>query len=186
LAQRSSRKRRKERQRARTEEGAVAEVEPTEAAEPAGDNLSRGYARSRAKNDAAREALEPLKEGERPTAVIVAGVVALLLGLGNVVSYFAGLKVQGTQPSFAGIAVYSALMFAAAWGCFKLRYWAVLGMQALLVLGILIFSLLAVKAESVLALVIAVAVLLAAGTLFWFLIKSMARIQMPERPGADR
>jgi hypothetical protein len=25
-----------------------------------------------------------------------------------------------------------------------------------------------------------------AGTLFWFLIKAMARIQMPERPGSSR
>jgi divalent metal cation (Fe/Co/Zn/Cd) transporter len=43
-----------------------------------------------------------------------------------------------------------------------------------------------VKAESFLALVIALVVIAAAGTLFWKLVKSMARIQMPERPGADR
>ena len=77
-------------------------------------------------------------------------------------------------------------MFAAAWGCWNARYWAVLGMQALLGLGILIFSLLLVKAESLLAVVIALVVIVAAGTLFWFLVKSMARIQMPERPGVDR
>ena len=29
-------------------------------------------------------------------------------------------------------------------------------------------------------------ILVAAGALFWFLIKAMARIQMPERPGAKR
>jgi hypothetical protein len=28
--------------------------------------------------------------------------------------------------------------------------------------------------------------LVAAGTLFWYLVKAMARIQMPERPGASR
>jgi hypothetical protein len=68
----------------------------------------------------------------------------------------------------------------------RARYWGVLGMQALLAITILVFGLLAIKAESVLALVIAIVVLAAAGTLFWFLIKAMARIQMPERPGASR
>ena len=75
-------------------------------------------------------------------------------------------------------------MLAAAVGCFRMRYWAVLGMQALLALTILLFSLLLIRAESVLAVVIGVAVIGGAGTLFWFLVKSMARIQMPERPGA--
>jgi hypothetical protein len=31
-----------------------------------------------------------------------------------------------------------------------------------------------------------VIIIAAAGTLFWFLIKAMARIQMPERPGSAR
>ena len=75
-------------------------------------------------------------------------------------------------------------MFAAAYGCFKVRYWAVLGMQALLGLTIILFSLLIVRAESIGALAIGLVVLLGSGTLFWFLIKSMARIQMPQRPGA--
>ena len=55
-------------------------------------------------------------------------------------------------------------------------------MQALLGLAVVIFSLLLIRAESLLAVAIAVAVIGAAGTLFWFLVKSMARIQMPERP----
>ena len=82
--------------------------------------------------------------------------------------------------------LYSGLMLVAAWGCFNVRYWAVLGMQALLGLAIVVFSLLVIRAESILALAIGLAVIGSAGTLFWFLVKSMARIQMPERPGADR
>jgi hypothetical protein len=35
------------------------------------------------------------------------------------------------------------------------------------------------------AALIAVAAVGAAGTLFWFLIKAMARIQMPRRPGTQ-
>jgi hypothetical protein len=41
------------------------------------------------------------------------------------------------------------------------------------------------KAESVLGALLATAVIAAAGTMFWFLVKAMARIQMPDhrRPG---
>jgi hypothetical protein len=175
LAQRSSRKKRKARQRARP------------AAPPAGEagaDLQRGYSRSREKDEAARAALKPLAPGERPRAVTVAGVVALALGLANLVSYLAGVEIRGERPAFVGIVLFCGVMFAAAWGCFRVRYWAVLGMQALLGLAIVIFSLLVVRAESLVAVLIAAAVIGSAGTLFWFLIKSMARIQMPERPGA--
>lgn len=147
--------------------------------------MARGYARGRAKDEAARAALQPLGEGERPLAVTVAGAVALLLGLANVVAYLAGADIGGERPQLVGVLVYSGLMFAAAWGCFRVRYWAVLGMQALLGLAVVIFALLLIRAESLVAVAIAVAVIGGAGALFWFLVKSMARIQMPERPGAE-
>lgn len=147
--------------------------------------MARGYARGRAKDEAARAALQPLGEGERPLAVTVAGAVALLLGLANVVAYLAGADIGGERPQLVGVLVYSGLMFAAAWGCFRVRYWAVLGMQALLGLAVVIFALLLIRAESLVAVAIAVAVIGGAGALFWFLVKSMARIQMPERPRAE-
>jgi hypothetical protein len=63
----------------------------------------------------------------------------------------------------------------------RARYWAVLGMQALLGLVIIVFSLFAMTAASVWALLLALAVVGSAGTLFWFMVKAMARIQMPTR-----
>ena len=182
MAQRSSRKRRKERQHSEGDDG---EAVGAGAERPDPEPLARGYARARAKDEAARAALEPLAEGERPLAVTVAGALALALGLGNVVAYLAGFGVRGEPPQLIGALLYAGLMFAAAWGCFKVRYWAVLGMQALLGLAVVIFSLLLIRAASVLDLVIAVSVIGGAGTLFWFLVKAMARIQMPERPGAQ-
>ena len=146
--------------------------------------MASRYARSRARDEAARAALVPLEPGERPTAVTVAAVVTAVVGLVNLVSYLAGVEVRGERPSVVGILIFTGLMLAAAWGAWKVRYWAVLGIQALLGLTILIFSLLAVKFENALELAIAVGFIGAAGTLFWFLVKSMARIQMPERPGA--
>ena len=142
------------------------------------------YARARARDEAARAALKPLEPGERPTAVTVAAVVAAVVGLVNFGAYLAGLEVRGERPSLVGILLFTGLMLAAAWGAWNVRYWAVLGIQALLGLTILIFSLLAVKFENAFELLLAVAIIAAAGTLFWFLVKSMARIQMPERPGA--
>ena len=68
----------------------------------------------------------------------------------------------------------------------RLKYWAVLGMQTLLAITIVICSLALVTATSIVAALILVVMLGAAGTLFWFLVKAMARIQMPDRPGASQ
>jgi hypothetical protein len=122
----------------------------------------------------------PLEPGERPLAVTIGAIVALLFGVSNFVMFAAGTEIRGQEPN-AGVLLFGALMVAAAWGMWKVRYWAVLGMQALLALMILAFSISAMTAASALGVVIAVVVILGAGTLFWFMIKAMARIQMPTR-----
>jgi hypothetical protein len=146
--------------------------------------MSDRYARARERDEAARAALKPLGPGERPRAVTVAAVVTGLIGITNLAAYIAGLKVSGERPSLVGILLFTGIMLAAAWGAWNVRYWAVLGIQALLGLTVVIFSLLAIKAENIGALAIALVFIAAAGTLFWFLVKCMARIQMPQRPGA--
>ena len=179
MAQRSSRKKRKQRQRTR-------ETPPSPPPAEAGEEgMSRGYARGRAKDEAARASLAPLNTGERPLAVTIAGVVALFLALSNLVlGYLSGFEIQGEKPSPVGVGLFTVVMLAAAYGCFRVRYWAVLGMQALLGLMILLFSVLVISASNLVTLAISLAIIGSAGTLFWFLIKSMARIQMPQRPGA--
>ena len=64
---------------------------PSEA-EPAanGEPVARGYARGRAKDEAARAALVPLAPGERPTAVTVGAIVAALLAAANLIAVIAG------------------------------------------------------------------------------------------------
>jgi len=57
---------------------------PDESAPPPpapGDTLRRGYARAEERNAAVRATLVPLAPGERPRPLIVAVVVAALLGL---------------------------------------------------------------------------------------------------------
>ena len=126
-----------------------------------------------------RADLVPLHEGERPLAVTVGALIAFGLGISTVVLFAAG--VGGDNTRSPATVVYAALMLVMGWGMWRARYWAVLGFQALLALLILIWSLFLVRAESFLGVLIAIAVIALAGTLFWFLVKALARIQMPER-----
>jgi hypothetical protein len=142
--------------------------------------------RSEAKNAAVRAQLEPLEPGERPTPVTVGAIVASILAVGNLVLYAAGVEVGGQKPTVSGIAGPTLIMAVCAWGMWRAKYWAVLGMEALLGLLIVIFALLLATASNVQSVAIALAVILASGTLFWKLIKSMARIQMPQRPEPRR
>ncbi|KKK76681.1 hypothetical protein LCGC14_2861200, partial [marine sediment metagenome] len=98
-----------------------------------------------------------------------------------VIGFAAGLEIDGSTPSVAQVAPPAVLMLVAALGMWYARYWAVLGFQVVLVFLILIMSALLLRAGNVLGVVVAVVVIVAAGTLFWFLVKSLARIQMPER-----
>jgi hypothetical protein len=59
-------------------------------------------------------------------------------------------------------------------------------MEALLGLVIVIFGLLLATAENLRAVLVSVAVIGVSGWLFWKLVKSMARIQMPKRPERRR
>jgi hypothetical protein len=202
-----SRKRRKARQRAAASAPAPAAAEPAaeraadspSAPEPAADSAAAaepapaaqgGYSRSRAKNDAARAALKPLAPGERPTAVTVGAIVAALLAVANLIAVIAGWDGAAGEDdrarALAGSILVVGLLFVVAWGMWRAKYWAVLGMQTLLALTLIASSLALVTASSVGGVVVLVAILAAAGTLFWFMVKAMARIQMPERPTRAR
>src|SRR4051794_26549717 len=137
--------------------------------------------RAELKNEAARATLVPLREGERPRAVTVAAVVAAVLVVANLALAVGGYKIQGHKSSIPGALVFTALLGAMAWGLWRSRYWAVLGMEALLGITMMLFALALPFAGNLRAVDVSLAVLLPAATLFWFLIRAMARIQMPER-----
>ena len=133
------------------------------------------------KDDLARERLEPLEEGERPRVVTIGAVIATGMAVSTVVLFAAGVEVQGSDAQTPGTLVYAGLMGTMAAGMWMARYWAVLGFQTLLAFAIVIWSLLLIQAENILGVLLALGVIAAAGTKFWFLVKAMARIQMPER-----
>jgi hypothetical protein len=150
------------------------------------DPMTRGYARAERRNQEAREALEPLAEGERPTVVTIGAVVAALIAASIVIGYLAGVEVDGEKPKLPQVLAPAMIMGIMAWGMWRARYWAVLGFQLILVF--LIFSAffgLVVGASSLGQIVGTLALLIVAGAFFYFMVKAMARIQMPTRLPRD-
>jgi len=163
---------------------------PAEPGQAPAEAEARGYARSRAKDEAARAALKPLAPGERPTAVTVGAIAAVVLAAANVVAMIAGWNSLGGDTDEGRAAAFtilwSVILLVVASGMWRSRYWAVLGMQTLLGITLVLATLSLLTANSVGSVVILVVILAATGTLFWFLVKAMARIQMPERPTRAR
>ena len=137
------------------------------------------------KNEAARAGLDPLGPGERPASVTVAAIVAAVLALVNSALLVSGFDVRGGNATPTGGVLFAVLMFAAAAGMWRAKYWAVLGFQALLGISIVIASLSLLRAATLQGVLIPVAIIVPGGWLFWKLIRAMARIQMPQRPGDD-
>ena len=113
----------------------------------------------------------------------VAAIVAGVLFAANLVALAFGYR-TGESRELVSTLAGAALLGVMAIGMWRSRYWAVLGMQALLAITILFGSLALLAAANVAGAVLAVTIVALAGTLFWFLVKAMARIQMPERPGS--
>jgi hypothetical protein len=146
------------------------------------ERMMEGYAKAEVRNQEVRDELEPLAPGERPTVVTIGAIVAALIGISVVIGYLAGVKVDGERPEIAQVAAPALIMGVMAYGMWNARYWAVLGFQLILVF--LIFSALfglMVQASTVGQFAATIGLLAVAGTFFYFMVKAMARIQMPER-----
>ncbi len=142
--------------------------------------------RSERRNRVAREQLEPLEPTERPTVVTVSAVVAMVIAVGNPLAYLLLPSLGVDRPPAINIVWPTILMGMAAYGLWRARYWAVLGFDVLLVFLMLACVNLLIIASNVAVAIVAALLIVGAGTLFFFMVKAMARIQMPERraPGA--
>ena len=194
---RAARRKRKSRSAARpTEAPTQAPTGETEQAasdeQPATRNrdpIAAGYARAEARNQEAREALHPLYEGERPTVVTIgaafSALVALLFWVSTGIALFTDTTVQGRTPHPLQLAIIAAVVTAMAWGMWMSRYWAVLGFQMLLVIFLLAAIAGLVTATTVPQLIGTVVLVAVCITFFIFMVKAMARIQMPHRLPRD-
>ncbi|HEX8123389.1 MAG TPA: hypothetical protein VF549_19205 [Solirubrobacteraceae bacterium] len=165
----------------RTPGGAEAPDGPRRTPDGAGAAGRPPRVRGEARDEQIRASLEPIEPGERPQAVTIAAVVAALLGVGNLVMLAAGVQVQDKDAPVGGTILFALIMFGAAAGMWRARYWAVLGFQALLGLTLVIAGGSLLVASDLAAVALCVAILIFGGWLFWKLIRSLARLQMPER-----
>ncbi len=130
-----------------------------------------------------RAQLEPYGPDERPWPLVAGTITTALLGLLSVVPWLAGMEIDGQRPQPGGVLIFTAVMWVAAWGMWNKRYWAVLGFQTLLAIVVVIFGLFVLRASTVLDVVISFAFAVPAGYLFWKLVRVLARLQTPDRPG---
>ena len=159
--------------------GPAQDAEPQ--AEPAA--RTRGYARMRAAEDAARAQLVPLAPGERPLAIKLAAALAAIIGLGNIALLLGGWQMtQGPQPGLLQSLALPVFMLACAVAMWQRRYWALVAFQAILGVSIILAFLFLLRASNLEAVLLSVGVLAVCGALFWFLVRAMARVQMPGDP----
>ena len=147
----------------------------------AAEASARGVSKSELRNERARAALEPLEEGERPLVIVIGAGLSAAIALVTVGAWVLGAEVDGEHPSAVQVFAPAILFAVMAWGMWSKAYWAVLGFQA--VMGILMVGsfLSLVAAESAGVAITSLVVLIGAGALFWFTVKALARIQMPDK-----
>jgi len=148
---------------------------------PNGHSPADLAARAEARDQAARDALEPLGEGERPLVVTIGAVISALLALSILVGYLSGAEVDGERPRLLQVLAPALLMGVMAWGMWRARYWAVLGFQTVLLFLILWSAVSLVGATDPFRAIGNFILIALAGTCFYFMVKALARIQMPDR-----
>ena len=142
--------------------------------------------RSEAKNEAAREALEPLSQGERPVVVTVAALISMAIAVMSIAGFALWSVLRDDpRPNAFSVASFVLVIGAMAYGLWNVRYWAVLGFQAALVLVVIAAGLGTISGLTLGLVLGNLVIFVIAGTLFYFMIKAMARIQMPERASRD-
>jgi hypothetical protein len=168
----------------RPDRGAPEVPRPTTRPAPIAPEVPK-RSRSEERNAAVRAGLTPLAPGERPWPIKVSAAIALFVGGGDLIDAILGgkLKVAGTHAGVIGELFFGALMLVCAVGMWQLRYWAVLGFQAILAFVILIFSLLLIRASNLLGFAVAIVVIGGGGYLFFKLVRVLSRIQTPTPPG---
>lgn len=165
----------------------VSELQSTQSAvavRPVSEQKSAAVvSRSEQRNAAVRATLEPYGSGERPWSIKVAVLVAFLIGAGDLVDVLVGGNIGfgGAHPAEGGVILFSVLMLVCAAGMWRMRYWAVLGFQAILAFVVLFFSLALIRASNVAGVIIAVLVVCGGGFLFYKLVRVLSRLQMPRR-----
>jgi hypothetical protein len=128
-----------------------------------------------------RAAIEPLGEGERPAALLVAVAVCGVLAVGVVVGALTVHELSRHGGSLAGGVFLGVVLLLLAQSMYRRQYWGVLGFEALLAFQLIVTSLALVVASTLAAAGGCLLAIVLGGWLFWKLIRVMGRIQAGER-----
>jgi hypothetical protein len=140
----------------------------------------RYRARTEWRKEEIRSGLAPLAPGERPTAVGVAAIVALCMAVLNVAAALSGRAIAGDESDATVLTIITtAILVVVGAGMLLRQYWAVLGFEIVLGLQIVAMSLALVFVANLWVALLLLVLVVALGTLFWKLIRAMARMQMP-------
>jgi hypothetical protein len=155
----------------------------TRPAEPAVQTASP-RSRSAERDAAVRATLVPFAPGERPAVILIGAALAALSGVVQLVLWIAGVRLHstGVKASAGQTIAFAVLMLLCAGGMLAMRYWAVLGFMALLAILLVFAAGSLVKASTVIGALIALAIVVAGGYLFFKLVRVLSRIQMPKYP----
>jgi hypothetical protein len=133
------------------------------------------------REDLLRASLQPLREDERPPALLVAIAVCALLALAVIVGAMTVQHLSRHGGSLPGGVFLAGVLLLLAQGMYRRRYWAVLGFEALLAFQVIVTSLALVVASTILAAAVCLLSVGLGGWLFWKLIRVMGRMQAGER-----
>lgn len=123
------------------------------------------------------DAPQPLREHERPAALLVAVLVCGLLAAAVIASAATVHDLSRHGGSLPGAIFIAAVLAVLGVGMYRRRYWAVLAFEALLAFQIIVTSLALVVASTAAAALGCVLSVALAGWLFWKLVRVMARLQ---------
>ena len=179
---RAERRKRKRRSVEREAEDAAAARQPGSANGHSPADLA---ARAEARDAAARECARAARRRRAPAVVTIGAIASALICVSIVIGWAAGVEVEGGRPHVLQVVAPAVLMGVMAWGMWRARYWAVLGFQVVLLFLIIAAALGLVAAGSLFQVVGNVVLMTLAGTCFYFMVKALARIQMPQRRPPD-
>ena len=115
---------------------------PPPVLDPDATFTERYRARTEWRNEEARADLEPLAPGERPKAVTIAAIVALVMAVLNVGAALSGRTIAGNEGSQTTLTIITtAILVVIGAGMLVRQYWAVLGFEIVLGLQITAMSL---------------------------------------------
>jgi peptidoglycan/LPS O-acetylase OafA/YrhL len=137
------------------------------------------------KNDRARAALAPLRERERPPALLISIVLALAVAGAVVAGVLTSTDLSRRGGSVPGGLFLATVLVVLAANMWRRRYWAVLSFEGLLAFQVLIACLALVLAHTLIAAAGCLAAVALGGLLFYKLVRVMARIQAGERAGGN-